>query len=159
MAKATWMCCGRDCNPGVADLSIELPVKEAPPERDSRWEPLFQAAQDSEPVPLAGWRTEAAMEGEHVLLKLTAESDAAKAQCAKIQEAVFFTRDGFINPDKGQQFAKPAPNVITISMTHSEYDEHPDAKQFGAVLTCNEGWAGEGKARAVAVTVPVHRKN
>jgi DsbC/DsbD-like thiol-disulfide interchange protein len=155
VAKATWMCCGRDCNPGVEDLSLELPVKESTAERDTQWEPLFEAARASVPVPLAGWQVEATMESEKVLLKLTAESNVAKALCAKIEKAAFFTTDGFINPDKGQQFAKPQTGVITFALTHSEYDEHPNAKQFGGVVT----WEIDGQTRAVRFTAPVHRQN
>jgi thiol:disulfide interchange protein DsbD len=158
-AKAVWMCCGRDCNPGVADLSLELPVKEAAPETDARWAALFQSARQSEPKPLIGWKVDAAREGDHVLLKLTAESAAAKEQCAKIQHAVFFTTDGYINPDKGQQFTKPQSGVLTFALSHSEYDEHPNAKQFGAVLTSPEGWQANGREPAVNITVPVHRQN
>jgi DsbC/DsbD-like thiol-disulfide interchange protein len=153
------MCCGRDCNPGVADLSITLPVKDGPPEADARWASLFHSSRQSEPKPLIGWKAEATREGDHVLLKLTAESAAAKEQCAKIQHAVFFTTDGYINPDKGQQFAKPQPDVITFALTHSEYDEHSDAKQFGGVLTSPEGWRADGQEPAVSLTVPVRQQH
>jgi len=154
-AKATWMCCGRDCNPGVEDLSLELLVKNAPPERDARWESMFKSARESAPFPATGWRAEATQDSGKVLLTLTPESDEAKAACAKITSAIFFTTDGFINPDKGQQFAKSKPGVITFALTHSEYDEHPDAKQFGGVMT----WETDGQTRAVSFTALLPRKN
>jgi DsbC/DsbD-like thiol-disulfide interchange protein len=42
--KATWMCCGRDCNPGFRDMSLELPVSAEAPKADERWERAFDDA-------------------------------------------------------------------------------------------------------------------
>ena len=52
--EATWMCCRRTCNPGLARLSLTLrtgPDKVA----DAVWEPKFQALRSAQPPVLTGW--------------------------------------------------------------------------------------------------------
>jgi len=154
-AKASWMCCGQDCNPGFQDLTLELPVKEVVPAKDERWQKLFQIAHQTVPGKLEGWQVSAKREGDHVQLRLTAQTEAAQQQCARIKDATFFTEDGFINADKEQHFAKPKPGVITIALIVSEYATNPNAKQFAGVIRTPQGWAPDARSHSVSVVLPL----
>ncbi len=153
--KASWMCCGVDCNPGFKDLSIELPVKASVPKTDERWQGLFQVAHETVPTMLQGWQVTAARNGDHVLLKLTAQTEAAQQQCAKIKDMTFFTEDGFINADKEQHFAKPKPGVITMDLLVSEYATQPKATQFSGVLRTPQGWEQGSAGHSVSVVASI----
>jgi DsbC/DsbD-like thiol-disulfide interchange protein len=154
--KASWMCCGVDCNPGFKDLSLELPVKDVAPQADERWHHLFQIAHETVPASLQGWQVAAQRDGDRVLLKLTAQTEAAQEQCAKIKEMTFFTGDGFINASKDQRFAKPQPGVITLDLPVSEYATDPKATQFAGVLKTPQGWTPGSPAHSVSVSASIH---
>jgi DsbC/DsbD-like thiol-disulfide interchange protein len=86
--KATWMCCGLDCNPGFADLSISLPVETTPRPPDAQWEGLFTKARAGRPMPLKGFEATATRTGEQVTLRLTlaigADTAKYKAQITSL---------------------------------------------------------------------------
>jgi thiol:disulfide interchange protein DsbD len=153
--RASWMCCGQDCNPGFQDLTLELPVKDVPATPDQHWQKLFQLAHQSVPGKLEGWNVSAKREGDRATLQFTAQSEAAQEQCAKISGATFFTEDGFINADKEQHFAKPKPGVITIALIVSEYATNPNPKQFTGVVRTPQGWTPDVRSHSVSVTVPL----
>jgi DsbC/DsbD-like thiol-disulfide interchange protein len=73
--KATWMCCGLDCNPGFTDLSLTLPVEQLPPPLDTRWEALFSKARADLPQPLAGFEATATRDGQRVTLRVTPQPE------------------------------------------------------------------------------------
>jgi thiol:disulfide interchange protein DsbD len=154
--KAVWMCCGVDCNPGFQDLTLELPVKVTAPQIDKRWHALFQSAHETVPQPLQGWQVAATRDGDHVMLKLTAQTEAAQEQCAKIKEVTFFTEDGFINPNKDQRFAKPKQGVITLRLPISEYATNPKATQFAGILRSPQGWTPGSAGHSVNVVASIH---
>jgi thiol:disulfide interchange protein DsbD len=153
--KASWMCCGQDCNPGFQDLTLELPVKEATPAPDAHWQKRFQLAHQTVPGKLEGWVVSAKREADRVTLLLTAQSEAAQEQCVKVKDATFFTEDGFINADKEQHFAKPRPGVITIGLVVSEYATNPSPKQFTGVIRSPQGWAPDARSHSVRVVAPL----
>jgi DsbC/DsbD-like thiol-disulfide interchange protein len=72
--KATWMCCGLDCNPGFADLTVTLPVAVGTPTVDAKWVTLFDKARAGMPQPLAGYAATALREGARVTLRLTPQT-------------------------------------------------------------------------------------
>ncbi|MEO7317572.1 MAG: protein-disulfide reductase DsbD domain-containing protein, partial [Chthoniobacteraceae bacterium] len=138
--KASWMCCGRTCNPGLEDLSLELPVT-ASAQPDETMEPKFKAALGAAPHPLTGWRAEASRLDGEVRLRLTAVSKEARAQAPAIKQLTFFTEDGLINSDKEQHFSRAGSEVLLLRLRISEYATDPDAKELRGVLQTPEGWS------------------
>lgn len=155
--KASWMCCGLDCNPGFQDLTLELPVENAAPATDPRWQKLFQAAHETVAGRLEGWDISAQREGDHVKLQLTARTEAAQEACAKIKEATYFTEDGFINADKPQHLAKPKPGVIIMDLIVSEYATEAHPKSFSGLVQTPTGWSPGAKTHSVEVTASLQR--
>ena len=147
--KATWMCCGSDCNPGFADLSITLPVSATSPVKDGKWQEMFRAARADVARPLEGWKAAAKRDGEKVVLKLTPETPAS----FPTPEGIFFTEDGFINADKDQVFRKEGQSLIVELTVSSYYTEKvPDALK--GVLWLKDGSLGKGAIINVPFSKP-----
>ncbi len=150
--QASWMCCGRVCNPGVRDLSLEMKVAPES-ELDGKWHAKFNAARAAAPRPLAGWNAEAKRAGAEVHLKLSAQTDEAKQRAAAIKEMIFFTDDGLINADKPQTFSSPEPGVLVMKLIISEYASDPKAKELSGILQTPQGWSADGTVKSVILRV------
>ncbi|MCE9520238.1 MAG: hypothetical protein K8R87_11890, partial [Verrucomicrobia bacterium] len=150
--QASWMCCGRVCNPGVKNLTIEMKVA---PEGglDEKWHAKFNAARAAAPQQLVGWNAEAKRSGAEVQLRLIAQSDEAKQRAAAIKEMIFFTDDGLINADKPQTFSSPEPGVLMMKLIISEYATDPKAKELSGVLQTPQGWSPDGTVKSVFLRV------
>lgn len=152
--RASWMCCGRTCNPGVRDLSLELPVAVAGG-TDEKWHAKFEAALAAVPHPLTGWKSEAKRMNGEVQLRLIAASEQAKQHAPLIKELLFFTDDGLINPDKEQVLSHPAPGVLMLKLPVSQYATDPDAKELRGVLQTPQGWSPDGSVKSATVRVGI----
>jgi hypothetical protein len=74
------MCCGRECNPDFADLSVTLPVDTAEPPLDGRSQKLFAKSRASMPAPLAGFDATAFRNDDRVTLKLVPRPGEGSAE-------------------------------------------------------------------------------
>ncbi len=149
--KASWMCCGRECNPGFKDLSITLPVSEEVTRLDEAQHVKFEQARNTKPKTLAGWKVDAKRKNGVVELKLIALSEEAKAQATVIKDVIFFTDDGLINADKDQAFSKPAPGVLVMTLIVSEYAEKPESKELRGILQSPQSWSKDGTVKSVKI--------
>ncbi|HEY2573846.1 MAG TPA: protein-disulfide reductase DsbD domain-containing protein, partial [Verrucomicrobiaceae bacterium] len=113
--RASWMCCGRTCNPGLKDLSLELPVSNTTLPNE-KWRAKFEAAHAAVPRKLEGWKQEATRVNDEVTLRLTAVDAAAARRADEIKDMIFFTDDGLINADKSQIISHPSPGVLTLRL-------------------------------------------
>lgn len=141
--KATWMCCGRDCNPGFADLSLSLPVGKEAGAKDARWEKLFKRARDTVAKPLEGFAVTATREGNRVTLRLTPKNSEGKTDTAATPSGIFFTEDGYINADKEQVFRKEGDSLVIELVVSSYFTEEPP-KTLRGVLWLKDGSLGHG---------------
>ena len=140
--KATWMCCGQECNPGFKDLELRLPVAAAPPEVDERWQKPFEKAQASAALPLVGWQTEATRSGSIVTLRLTPQAGTAALKTDKV-DGIFFTEDGYINADKAQRFTRDGDSLVVTLEVSTYFTEKPPAELRG-VLWLEDHTFGKG---------------
>jgi len=152
--RASWMCCGRTCNPGLKDLSLALPVAAAGG-TDEKWHAKFEAALAAVPRPLAGWEPEAKRVDGEVQLRLTASSEQARRRAPAIKEMLFFTDDGLINPDKEQIFSSPGPGVLMLRLPISQYATDPNAKELCGVLQTPQGWSPDGVVKSVTLRAKI----
>lgn len=151
---AAWMCCGRDCNPDFAKLYLTLPVSQEP-KGDDRWSAAFAQARTETPQPLGkGWSTSATRGKEHVTLRLTAKTEAARAQLALIQEALFFTDDGYIHSDKDQKVTKNGNHTLTLTLPLSQYYDKKTPAHLNGVLRSPQGWGSTNASQSVLIHAP-----
>ncbi|RBP46220.1 DsbC/DsbD-like thiol-disulfide interchange protein [Roseimicrobium gellanilyticum] len=156
--KAAWMCCGRDCNPDFADLTLELPVTETA-ELDAKWEPAFVKAREAAPQALdeKAWAITATRKDKNlVTLHVTAKSDAAKQQLASVKEVLFFTDDGYIHVDKDQILRRDGDGKLSLELTVSEYydGKSPPAQLLGLLQT-PQGWGKGFTSKTVIIKAPI----
>ncbi len=149
---ATWMCCGRDCNPGYEELTMTVPVKAEAPAADKRWQKLFAEARAAKPAELEGWAVKAKMEGKvGVTLQLKPVSETARIQAAKIKDIIFYTEDGFIHSDKDQPLTRNEDGSITMTLAISDSGPStPPTKLLGQVQT-DQGWLAKGAPRTFRI--------
>jgi DsbC/DsbD-like thiol-disulfide interchange protein len=152
--KASWMCCGRTCNPGFEDLSLELTVSRASV-LDEKLHPLFETARAAAPRRFAGWKAEARRLGGEIHLTLTAVSQQARERAPAIKELIFYTDDGLINADKEQVLSRPAPGVLAMKLLVSEYATDPNVRELRGVLQTPQGWSPDGTVKSVMVRAKI----
>jgi DsbC/DsbD-like thiol-disulfide interchange protein len=156
--KAAWMCCGRDCNPDFADLTLELPVA-ATEVINATWEPAFVKAREAAPQPLneQAWSATATHnEKNEVTLHLVAKSEAAKQQLAAVKEVFFFTDDGYIHADKDQILRKEGNDTLTLKLTVSEYyDGKAPPTHLLGLLQSAQGWGKGITSKSAIVNAPI----
>jgi DsbC/DsbD-like thiol-disulfide interchange protein len=156
--KAAWMCCGRDCNPDFADLTLELPVA-ATEELDARWEPAFVKAREAAPQSLDAnaWSATATRPGKSsVTLHLTAKNAAARQQLAAVKDVLFFTDDGYINADKNQILRREGDDKLSLELTVSEYyDGKTPPTHLLGLLQSPQGWGKGLTSKTVIINAPI----
>jgi DsbC/DsbD-like thiol-disulfide interchange protein len=154
--KTSWMCCGRDCNPGFNELTLELPVAaaDAAPETlmNTKWQERFTAALASSPKPLKGWMIVASRDDKSVVVHLTPTGEDIPK--GKIKEVLFFTDDGLVNADKDQVLKQLPNGSLELRLEVSQYAEQPLAKRLVGVLQSKQGWDAKG-TNSMAIDVPL----
>jgi thiol:disulfide interchange protein DsbD len=154
--KATWMCCGRECNPGFADLSIELPVTEIAPSPDRRWARLFKESLASVAKPSRDWAVIAERKGAEIVLRISPVSDAARRQLDRITEVTFFTEDGWVDPNKPGSMANTGSGIV-LTQTVSEYAPKPAPGRLTGILESPQGWLPDAEPKSIRIAVPLRR--
>jgi thiol:disulfide interchange protein DsbD len=154
--KARWMCCGRECNPGFQDLSIDLPISaEATPE-DRRWSPIFAESLAAVAQTSPEWTTETARTGGEITLRVKPASAQAKLHLPRIKEVTFFTEDGVIDPNK-PGFVTNDGGEIVITQTISEYAPKPLPGQIAGILQTPQGWLPDGMPKSIRIATPLRK--
>ena len=151
---ASWMCCGRDCNPGFKDLSIELPVSNEPTAPDRKWSERFTESFASIAKASDDWVIEAERKKGEVVLRIKPATDVARLQLRAIKDVTFFTEDGLIDPNKPESLRKNE-REMTLTQTISEFAPKPMPRQVLGILQTPQGWLGGGKPKSIRVAVPL----
>lgn len=140
--RVGWMACSAQCNPGVADLDLRLPVeaKDAPVRRAKKWQDRFDATRALQPskVP-AEWvlRLENISDTEFdLLLSIPGLPHAAH------EEISFFSYDQQVHSDKEQILTAPSGGgTRRLRLTRSEITPK-DATTVSGLLYRPAGWPG-----------------
>lgn len=152
--KSRWMCCGRDCNPGFKELSIELPVSAAEAPRDGRWAKLFDESRAGVAKETSDWKVTATHKSGEIVMRIKPVTPAAKAHFSSVKSATFFTEDGLIDPNKPESLNKGEGEFV-LTQTVSEYYHKPLPRQVVGILQTPEGWLPEGKPKSIHIAVPL----
>jgi len=153
--RATWMCCGQECNPGFQDLQITLPVAASDPATNPAWAGLFAKSRSDVAVPLQGWHAEATRDGGKITLHLTPSTDTAREHLAAIHSGDFFTQDGATDANKLEDFRKDADGV-TFTLGVSDYAPEPFPKFLTGIIESPQGWSASGP-HAMNLRVPLDK--
>lgn len=122
-ARASWMCCGKECNPG-SDLPfpITLPVgksSEANPENA----PLFERFRALLPQADPAWSAEFTRGEKSIVLTLTSTDPAVTRDVSELGEPRFFTADGQVDSEGKQQVTRGPGQVLQIVLPLSEHEK------------------------------------
>lgn len=152
--RASWMCCGRDCNPGFKDVSIELPVSAEPTPPDRKWSKVFAESFANVAKRSDEWIAEATRKNGAIILRIKPASDFAKLHLSEIKDVTFFTEDGLIDPNKPESLSKTGSEIM-LTQTISEFAPKPLPKQVVGILQTPQGWLDDGKPKSIRISVPL----
>ncbi|HSN20171.1 MAG TPA: thioredoxin family protein [Usitatibacter sp.] len=148
-AHAAWLVCKDICVPEKGDLDLAMPVSGAPPKTDIRFLAHIQRAQEMLPAKPAGWKSEAAIVGKSLVVRIAApEGKAAPAK------ATFFPeREELIVPAAPEKVTREG-NALRIEMTLA--DPPPTGlTSVEGVVVAPSGWPGTDERRAIEVSAPM----
>ena len=151
--KASWMCCGEDCNPGFKELTLTLPFTPEAPTMNASTAPLFAQAHQNVSVPLHDWSATATLAGDKVVIHLTPTSAVARQSLPTLKAGTFFTEDGVTDANKLEEFEKDASGV-TYSLGLSQYAPTPLPKTLRGVVAASQSWTPQG-GKAMSVELPL----
>ena len=151
-ATASWMCCGRDCNPGFEKLELQIQASATAPQPNPEHSRAFAMAKASLPDTLSGWKVEARKSGNSVLIEVRPADGEARKQFARMETAQFFTEDGLTDPNRAETVHRTADSLL-LELAISEFAPHPLPKELRGVLVTPSGWLPEHPGRGLLVRV------
>jgi len=144
-ARAEWLVCKDICVPEKGELDLALPISAAPPRQDIRFLAHIQRAQEMLPLSLPGWKSEAAVVGKSLVVRISAPHGTA----LPAQATFFPERTELIEPAAPEKVARQG-NDLTISMKLA--DPPPtDVTSVKGVVVTPAGWPGTDQRRAIEV--------
>lgn len=142
-ASASWLVCYQECIPGSAELVLELPVKNAPPQLNTRWAPVFAAVRDRLPDEAHGWDASFVIEDNRLHL----EVHARQVVSADAEEVAFFPYQQNLVSYAARQEANWTPSRLSLKQqTGDQLTTIPDTISGVIVVTRA---AGQKSAYAV----------
>ena len=140
-AHAEWLVCKDICVPEKGDLDISLPVSKSPPKKNPMFQAHIDRARNQLPVPVPGWKSEASMTAQALVVRLTAPEGA------EAPPALFFPdQEGLIEPAAPEKVTR-AGRVLTIEMKLA--DPPPkEVKSLAGVAVSDSGWKGSDGRKA-----------
>jgi DsbC/DsbD-like thiol-disulfide interchange protein len=145
--KASWMCCGRTCHPGFADLSLSLPLigKASAPAWDVAWHDAFAAARAAVPPPLEGWTLRATRHDKSVRLVARPPQGTSTPDAPQ-----FFSSDNLICSHPAQVWVKEG-DALVATLPLSDLPPK-DAPALRGLLWAKSPWMKS--ATCVEIEVP-----
>ncbi|HUJ01633.1 MAG TPA: thioredoxin family protein [Usitatibacter sp.] len=147
-ARVQWLVCRDICVPEKGDLDLALPVSAAQPRRDIRFLAHIQRARDMLPVTLPAWKSEAAIAGKSLVVRISAPQGGVVP--AKV---TFF-------PERAELIVPAAPEKVTrtgrdLTIEMQLADPPPkDVSSVKGVAVAPDGWPGTNQRRAIEVDAP-----
>jgi thiol:disulfide interchange protein DsbD len=148
--KVEWLECKNVCLTGLADLTLELPVKDAEPEIDSQWARQFEATRRNLPLSPSGWKISAISSKSGFILQLIPPPGLV----SKPMEIFFFPEKRRIIDHATVQEASRTETGHVLRLKKSPYALEP-TKRLRGVLVSSNGWHGPDSERALQIDIPV----
>jgi thiol:disulfide interchange protein len=147
-AKAEWLVCKDVCIPEKGELDFALPVSNAPPADNPRWQAHIERAKNMWPAQPQGWKAQSAVVGKSLVLRV--EAPAGAALPTKVH--FFPEREQLIEPAAPEKITREG-NALRIEM--KLVDPPPkDVGEVRGVAVSESGWPGIAR-KAVAIEAPV----
>ncbi len=144
---ATWMCCRRTCNPGLAQLTITVTIGETR-RANEEWLPKFKALEAAQPPVLEGWTLTAARFEKEV--ELIAHPPAGLTPPAAPQ---FFSSDNLICSHPLQNWQRDGAGY-RVRLALSDFLPE-DQTQLRGLLYGQGSWLAGREMPYAAIAVPL----
>jgi DsbC/DsbD-like thiol-disulfide interchange protein len=154
-AKASWMCCGRDCNPGFERLELHVRAATTPPAINPAHSTDFSTAKASLPTLLPGWKIDASKTGDRITIQAKPTSAEARQQFTQIHTATFFTEDGLTDPNRGETLRRKTDGIV-LDLAVSEFAPKPLPGELRGILVTPAGWLPGHPGRGLLVRAPLN---
>jgi len=118
--KASWLICKEECIPGDATLNTDVSVGSAPV-IDSRWQALFNAAQQAQPMATT-WKAQWAERGDDIVMSI---DDAGVI--ADLKNIQMFPQSPTLIAHAGYKIERSSSGTLSIVGKKSDNFETPDA--------------------------------
>jgi thiol:disulfide interchange protein DsbD len=148
-AHAEWLVCRDICVPEKGDLDLALAISNTEPKKNPMFQAHIDRARNQWPVELPGWKSEAALTNQALVVRLTAPEGAE----APAKASFFPEQEGLIEPAAPEKVTR-AGRVLTIEMKLA--DPPPkDLKSLAGVAVSDDGWKGSDGRKALNVVASV----
>ena len=147
--ELAWMACHRECHPGFATRSIELPVNHTgSPMYDRRWATAIRKEREALPQKSSLWKVsiESSVDANPVILRVRPSTGASKNP----GQIYFFSEDGQITSEPAQRIHRQKDGSYLITGTRSDFSPKGRTTVSGT-LVASKGWAEGTRLHAFRV--------
>ena len=149
-AKADWLVCKDICIPETGELEMTLPVANADPPPNPRFQAHIERARSMLPVAVSGWNSRAALQSGSLVVQVVAPAGVELPAKARF----FPERENLIEPAAPQKVTREG-NALRFEMKLAD-PPLKDVTTVKGVAVADTGWKGiERRAKAIEVTAPV----
>ena len=137
--ELAWMACHRECHPGFATRSIELPVNHTSnPIYDRKWAAAIKREREALPQECSLWKVsvESEADANPVVIRVKPSTGASKNP----GEVYFFSEDGQITSEPAQRVHRQNDGSYLITGTRSDFSPKGRTTLSGT-LVASKGWA------------------
>ena len=145
--EATWMCCRRTCNPGLAQLSVTVECGSSKALHPV-WHPKFEALLEAQPKLLTGWNLSAIRSSEGIDLTLRPPAGQPLPEAPQ-----FFSSDNLICSHPPQAWQKVGSGY-SVRLALSDF-QPPDPSHLRGLLLGQGSWGAGGTRAYAEIVVPI----
>jgi thiol:disulfide interchange protein/DsbC/DsbD-like thiol-disulfide interchange protein len=148
-ADVDWLVCKDICIPEKGALDLALPVANAPPADDPRFQAGIERARNQLPVDPAGWKYDAAIANGLLRVRLTAPEGGVPP------DKLFFfpERESLVDPAAPEKLTREGRSV-TVEMKLAD-PPLPNVQSVKGVAFSEGGWQGSSGRKAIEVAASV----
>ena len=147
-AQLKWLVCAAQCIPGRANLQLQVPVSDHPPQLNHAVSKNFARTRADLPVQTHRWKIAAQDNGQTLTLQLTAAQ-----QEPDLSSVYFFPERGDIINHAAPQTLRKTPQGWELDIPRSSLSSGP-LSQVKGVLVSSNGWGPRGE-RALALDLKI----
>ncbi len=149
-AAVEWLMCADVCIPGDANVSLQLPVVDAPPPLHPRWGAKVSETLAQLPRQLPEWQVFAARDGDAATIEAR---PVGKVDKDSVGQLYFYSSNMLFVAEPVQQQEELPEGGYRLHLTIAE--TAPDViDRLNGVLAASEGW-GSDKLPGILVDVPL----
>jgi thiol:disulfide interchange protein len=149
-AKADWLVCKDICVPESGELETTLPVANADPPPNPRFQAHIERARNMLPVAVTGWSSRAALQGGSLVVQITPPAGIEPPAKARF----FPERENLIEPAAPQKVTREG-NALRFEMKLADPPPKDVMTAVKGVAVADAGWRGTDRRKAIEVTANV----